>query len=164
MRVTGGGGGLKFGGLHADTSVVSCQTCGGTGHDETDCSERPTAIMDFLREPDHGEPGSDSFSGSQWVPTGDVVLGADALSAQAIAASSPLPCEQPGWLPDNEIRVAADDWSVPEVEPARFAEVSGPLTSGPASVPTMGAPPPASGAPTPPAWWAKPITLRWSRR
>jgi hypothetical protein len=112
---------------------VNCQTCGGTGHDEADCSERPTAIMDFLRESNHEERGSDSITGAQWKPSGDVVLGVDALTAQALAESAASSPESPDWEADRSIEVIAYTWDDPDVA-ATPRPPTAPMSATPANV------------------------------
>jgi len=74
--------------------------------------------MDFLRHPSHGQSGAGWISGSQWKPAGDVVLGVDALTAQALAGSCPETHEEADRFPDDEIKVVGEARSAPQVEPA----------------------------------------------
>jgi hypothetical protein len=114
---------------------VNCQTCGGTGHDEADCSERPTAIMDFLRESNYEERGSDSITGAQWKPSGDVVLGVEALTAQALAESATSSPESPEWESDRAIEVIAYTWDEPDVARAVLSHPSNMSPTAPVSDP-----------------------------
>jgi hypothetical protein len=100
---------------------VDCEVCGGAGHSAAECSGKPAALLDFLRDFRSGDTSSES----DWKPSGEVVLGLHDLSLTATAVlddaqpSSPVPGLSPAEtaplpLSDDDAGEPPGDWAVEE--------------------------------------------------